>query len=515
MVHVGLAASYLALAFGGLYFIYALKYYASTLIALSVLNPENQLRGTLIQPTELGHGYPDQPFVSIHLPFYNEANVARRIIDACIDMDYVNYEVLVADDSRDQTLDALRDSEYRISRPILKFIHRRDRSGFKGGALQQALRYMHPDAEYVVVFDADFIPPPDIIAKFLSIFARAEGRGKPVAAVQGYQLHYLNKNENWLTKGIRTEYSGSYMVERVAEEALGAMKMVSGSVFMLRADALRSLGWTTSITEDWELTLRLYLEGYRVVYTPLIQAAAEIPSTVSRLLRQRMRWAEGHTYAVRRYFWRVVLSTRMTLTEKLEFMYFAPYYLQSLFFMLGMALWIVSEVYRRRPPFWTPELGWGLVVSNLLAIPLMGLAGVFLEGDLREDYQGVLSFIAIGYLVAPYQAYAALKGLLEGEEGTWIRTLKTGNITDSFIGLKFRSLVKWLRGLGLTNDWGGEPARVEAPLPWAPVRRLLMAVCVVLMALPFLDRVPPLVDAIARLLLSDSTYAAVWRMTIE
>jgi hypothetical protein len=46
------------------------------------------------------------------------------------------------------------------------------------------------------------------------------------------------------------------------------------------------------------------------------------------------------------------------------------------------------------------------------------------------------------------------------------------------------------------------------------VRRLLMAACVVLMALPFLDRVPPLVDAIARLLLSDSAYAAVWRMTI-
>jgi len=515
VAHVGLAASYLALAFGGLYFIYALKYYASTLIALSVLNPENQLRGILIQPTEPDHGYPEQPFVSVHLPFYNEANVARRIIDACIDLDYANYEVLVADDSRDQTLDALRDPEYRISRPILKFVHRRDRGGFKGGALQQALRYMHPDAEYVVVFDADFVPPPDIIGKFLSIFARAEGMGKPVAAVQGYQLHYLNKNENWLTKGIRTEYSGSYMVERVAEEALGAMKMVSGSVFMLRADALRSLGWTKSITEDWELTLRLYLEGYRVVYTPLIQAAAEIPSTVSRLLRQRMRWAEGHTYAVRRYFWRVVLSTRITLTEKLEFLYFAPYYLQSLFFMLGTALWVVSEVYRQRPPFWTPVLGWGLVVSNLLAIPLMGLAGVFLEGDLREDYRGVLSFIAVSYLVAPYQAYAALKGLIEGEEGTWIRTLKTGYITDSFIGLKFRSLVKWLQSLGLTNDRGSEPVRVEAPLPWIPARRLLMAACVVLMALPFLDRVPPLIEALTRLLLSDSTYTAVWRMMIE
>jgi hypothetical protein len=227
-----------------------------------------------------------------------------------------------------------------------------------------------------------------------------------------------------------------------------------------------------------------------------------------------MRWAEGHTYAVRRYFWRVVLSTRMTLAEKLEFLYFAPYYLQSLFFILGTALWIISEVYRRHPPFWTPALGWSLVVSNLFAIPLMGLAGVFLEGDLREDYQGVLSFIAVSYLVAPYQAYAALKGLLEKEEGTWIRTLKTGYITDGFIGLKFRSLVNWLRGLGLTNDGGGHPAWVEVPLPWAPVRMLLVAACVALMALPFVDRIPPLVEALTRLLLSDSVYAAAWRVLI-
>lgn len=308
---------------------------------------------------------------------------------------------------------------------------------------------------------------------------------------------------------MRAEYSGSYMVERVAEEALGALKMVSGSVFMVRADALRSLGWTTSITEDWELTLRLYLEGYRVVYTPLIQAPAEIPSTVSSLVRQRMRWAEGHTHAVRRYFWRVLLSDKMTGAEKAEFLYFAPYYLQSLLFLVGTVCWVVSEVYRRRPPFWTPVLGWGLVVSNLLAIPMMGLAGVFLEGDLREDYPGILGFMAVSLLLTPYQAYAALRGLLEAHEGAWVRTLKTGFITDSLIGVKFRSLVNWIEGLGVKA--GGGPPGVYSPLPRGPIRRLLMGACVLLMALPFLDRAASLVEALARLILSDPYAAVNWR----
>jgi len=291
---------------------------------------------------------------------------------------------------------------------------------------------------------------------------------------------------------VRAEFSGSYMVERVAEEALGAMKMISGSVFMLRAELLRLLGWTTSITEDWELTLRLYLEGYRVVYTPLIQAPAEIPNTVKRLIRQRMRWAEGHTYAVRRYFLRVIRSKNLTLSEKLEFLYFSPYYLQSAFFIVGTVCWIVSEATRRRLPFWTPVLGWGLVVSNFLAIPLMGLAGVFMEGDLAEDYGGVFSFIALSYMVTPYQAYAALKGLFEGEEGTWIRTLKTGNITDSVIGVKFRSLMRWFRSLRREAKGKERPVDEVAYLVKVPVRRLLSAACVCLIALPFADRLPAL-----------------------
>jgi len=482
---IGVGASYIALAFGGLYFIYALKYYASTLIALRLLNEANG--------GDEGHENPVyeplyEPFVSIHLPFYNEVNVARRIIDACIDLDYSNYEVLVADDSRDGTVKLLRDPGWRVSRPIIKFVHRRDRAGYKGGALQQALRYMHPDAEYVVVFDADFVPPPDIIKKFLAEFEARRGEGKPVAAVQGYQLHHLNKNENWLTKGVRAEFSGSYMVERVAEEALGAMKMISGSVFMLSAELLRLLGWTTSITEDWELTIRLYLEGYRVVYTPFIQAPAEIPNTVRRLIRQRMRWAEGHTYAVRRYFWRVIKSKNLTLNEKLEFLYFAPYYLQSAFFIVGTVCWIVSEATRRRPPFWTPVLGWGLVVSNFLAIPLMGLAGVFMEGDLAEDYGGVFSFVALSYLMTPYQAYAAIKGLFEGDEGTWIRTLKTGNITDSVIGVKFKSLIRWFRSLRREARKTARPVDEVAYLVKVPVRKLLSAACVCLIVLPFADR---------------------------
>ncbi len=268
----------------------------------------------------------------------------------------------------------------------------------------------------------------------------------------------------------------------MAAERYGALKMVSGSVFMLRADVLRELRWGTSITEDWELTLRLYREGYRVAYTPLIQAPAEIPTTIRALAKQRMRWAEGHTYAVRRHFRGVLTSAKLTLAEKLEFLYLAPYYLQGLMLLAGTLFWLLAEVNHRYPWFWHPAFGWALLLSNLLAAPLMCLAGLWLEGDLRADFQGVFGLVALTYILAPYQGYAALRGLTEREEGTWIRTMKTGSITDRFLRVRLRGLLTWL-GLG----WRlGRlvPRTPSLPGGALPARGIFGAVCVLLLVLP-------------------------------
>jgi cellulose synthase/poly-beta-1,6-N-acetylglucosamine synthase-like glycosyltransferase len=472
---IGQMCSNLALAFGLIFFLFACKYYISTLLALfggktSKVNINKYKRFT----TSMG----DEPFISIQLPMYNEKNVAERIIDACSKLDYSNFEVVIADDSRDETIEKLKELGRQRIGPKLKIVHRGDRAGFKGGALQKAIEFMDPRTKYIVVFDADFIPPPDILRRFIWYFegenritsSKAENhrfggrvedyfkgsekdiygqvdewyKRRKVGVVQGYQLHHLNKNENWITKGVRAEFSGGYMIERTAEEYFGAMKMITGSVFMIRADVLMKLGWTHSITEDWDLTLRMYMDGYKVLYTPLIQAPAEIPTTISALARQRMRWAEGHTYAVKKHFWGVLGSKNITLREKLEFLYFAPYYLQSLFFLTGTILWVIAEYLGQHPDYWTSTFGWSLILSNMLALPLMSLSGLYLEQTARADFTGIFSFLVLSYVLTPFQAFAALKGLLEKDEGGWVRTLKTGSITDRVLTIQLRELFSWI-----------------------------------------------------------------------
>ena len=129
---IGIIASFVALACGLFFFAYAAKYYASTIIALTMLGGRKNPGG---EGKNEGLDSSHAPLVSIHLPFYNEANVARRVIQACLSQDYPNMEILVADDSRDETLKVLKDPLWRRRSPVVKFIHRAERSGFKGGAL--------------------------------------------------------------------------------------------------------------------------------------------------------------------------------------------------------------------------------------------------------------------------------------------------------------------------------------------------------------------------------------------
>lgn len=408
----------------------------------------------------------NEPLVSIHLPMYNEENVVNRIMKACTSLDYKNYEVVVIDDSTDGTTKILNEQWSKY--PQVKVVHREERHGFKGGALNEALRHMNPRADYVLVFDADFIPPPDVVNRFLWYFENSKYMNKnnrknnredivfehiedwyrklETAAVQGYQWHMLNAGENWLTRGVRVEYSGNYMVERACQEVLGTMKMVAGSVFMIKANVLRKYRWSTSLTEDWELTLRLYMDGYKVVYTPLVQAPAECPSTIGRLVRQRVRWAEGHTFNVKKYLGKVLMSPRVSLMEKSEFIFhYSLYYLQSLLFCLGMTFWILSELVRMYAPFstwWTPQFGWTLVLINLLSLPIMGLTGLFLERSVRKNLTGILSFVLMSIILAPFQAYASLKGLFEKKEGSWVRTFKTGRVTEAIMTLRLRRILR-------------------------------------------------------------------------
>ncbi|HEY0829535.1 MAG TPA: glycosyltransferase family 2 protein [Candidatus Dormibacteraeota bacterium] len=498
--------AFTGLLLGAVFFAYAIKYYLSTVMVLLTTmvgggarngNGNGKPNGSgLNRINGNGNGYHVDlgyhPFVSVHVAAYNEKRVIERLLTALSQLEYPEYEVVVVDDSTDESVQIL---EQWVGRPRFKILHRTSRSGYKGGALREALKVMDPRAEYVVVFDADSVPFPDSIERLLPLFYRvsdgtssrrfeaAFGRTEPpsepgqvkrrpeVAAVQSYQWHVLNKSESWLTEAVRAEYAGSYMIERPFQDAIGSLKMIAGTAYMIRADVLRSVGWGTSITEDWELTLKLYARGYKVIYTPWAETPAECVSTFARLARQRMRWAEGHTHNVRKWFLPIMGSPLVTPIEKLEFLYDSSYYLQAGLFVLGSVSWLISEVvFHTHVPGWTAVLGWSLLFSNIFALPLMNAGGLILEEAPARDVQGVFGALVLSFALVPFQGWAALKGLINKDEGPWFRTPKTGRVTDEVHHLRrLHMLGRWLRGRRTTSSRSAPPT---VPLASTPARRL-------------------------------------------
>ena len=432
---IGQASAIIALAVGIFLSIYALRYYVSILrvlvggIAWSGDQFGNEWRIGNSSNSFSSLQLKREPFVSIHIPVYNESRVIERIVKRCASLNYKNYEVIIVDDSSDETVETLYKNCTGV--PNVKIIHRANRAGFKGGALNEALRHTDPRAEYICVFDADFVPPPDIIRKMLLYFTNDR-----VAAVQGYQRHVLNCSENWITRGVSAGFSAEYMISRTALQLLGSMRLISGSVFAIRADVLRRYGWSGSITEDWELSIRLYLDGYKVNYIPFIQAPAECPSKLRELLREFLRWGEGTTFQARKYFWRVLRSRKMNLKEKLYFILTPLRFAQGAALTLQFLSWLISAA--TGSPL-TPLLLL-LILYNASAIHLAVLGGLLMERRARENWIVILAASIYMVTLWAWAFSGFLKGLFEREEGGWSRTYKTGRITNPE-HLRFKAFV--------------------------------------------------------------------------
>src|SRR5262249_2108855 len=113
------------------------------------------------------------PTVLVQLPLYNERYVVERLIDSVAALDYPadKLSIQVLDDSTDDTMAIARSrvAYHRARGHNLTYLHRTNRSGYKAGALDAGLKVS--DAEFVAIFDADFVPPVDFLRRTIPEFA--------------------------------------------------------------------------------------------------------------------------------------------------------------------------------------------------------------------------------------------------------------------------------------------------------------------------------------------------------
>ncbi len=231
------------------------------------------------------------PRVTVQLPMFNERHVAERVIEAACGIDYPRdrLEVQVLDDSTDESADIARRCCERCvaAGHDVVYIHRDNRSGYKAGALANGMA--SAKGEFIAVFDADFVPPRDVIRQVIDQFTD-DGLGM----VQ-LRWSHLNRHDSLLTEIQAMFLDGHFVIEQTARAAGGRWFNFNGTAGVWRRSCIEDAGgWQhDTLTEDTDLSYRAQMKGWRFRYLPSVACPAEVPPTVSGFLTQQHRWNKG------------------------------------------------------------------------------------------------------------------------------------------------------------------------------------------------------------------------------
>lgn len=232
------------------------------------------------------------PRVTVQLPIYNEIYVVQRLIDAVARLDYPRQQlqVQVLDDSTDETtrLARARVADHRARGLDIQLVHRPDRHGFKAGALTHGLKTAK--GEFVAIFDADFVPPPDFLKRTVPYLV-----AEPHLGFVQARWGYLNPAYSALTRAQTIALDGHFVVEHLGRSRSGLLMNFNGTAGVWRREAIEtSGGWQSdTLTEDVDLSFRAQLAGWQARYLPDVEAPAELPPQMAAFKRQQARWATG------------------------------------------------------------------------------------------------------------------------------------------------------------------------------------------------------------------------------
>ena len=290
----------------------------------------------------------DWPHLEVYVPAHNESRVIRDSIEALLSADYPTdrLRIIPVDDrSTDGTRAILE--EYAALYPDRIFPVLRD-GGTPGKAAALAEAMAAPLGEICLVFDADYVPGPRLLKQLAAPFFDAE-----VGAVMG-RVVPLNINKSLLTRLLDLERTGGYQVDQQARMNLHLIPQYGGTVGGVRRVALlQAGGWNAeSLAEDTDLTFRLVMNGWSVVYQNRSECYEEVPETWDARMRQIRRWAKGHNQVMRRYMGTLIRNRiKMPRRQFIDGILLLGIYAVPIILLIGWGCAIIL-FYAGYPPAW-------------------------------------------------------------------------------------------------------------------------------------------------------------------
>ena len=256
------------------------------------------------------------PHVVVQIPSFNEGPIVRRGVEAAARLHWPRdkLHIQMLDDSTDETAELARTvaAELRAQGIDVVCLQRTDRSGYKGGALHEAMQ--QTPHSFFAIFDVDYIPPTEFLRRCMRPFF-----AEPNTAFVQARFDFLNAHENALTEMQMVTLDAHLGIEQATRSWAGHPLPFNGTCGIWQRAAIEAGGgWKgDTVTEDLDLTYRGWIKGWRGLFLTSVPVPGELPADTKTWLRQQQRWVEGFRHVSLRMFPVILKSHEITPAARL------------------------------------------------------------------------------------------------------------------------------------------------------------------------------------------------------
>lgn len=281
----------------------------------------------------------DFPTCTIMIPAHNEAVVIGRTVESMLNLEYPKDKLtilVINDGSKDETASIVQKFADRDPRVVLFNVPPGEGGKGKSRALNLGLKRVQ--SEVIAIYDADNTPDP----KALRYLVAQLITHKELGGVIG-KFRTVNKNATLLTRFINIETLSFQSILQAGRWQMHNIATLPGTNFVIWTHLMHSLkGWDEqALTEDSELSIRIYEKGYKIKFIPYAVTYEQEPQEWNVWLKQRMRWVRGNNYVIGKFFKEIPkfkskrLAFDILYTLLLYYVFFAAILISDVLFIVS------------------------------------------------------------------------------------------------------------------------------------------------------------------------------------
>ena len=385
----------------------------------------------------------EYPMVSVLVPAHNEGLVIVRTVRALLNLNYPRdrYEIIVINDNSTDDTDAkLGALQREAPESRLMVVNTGAEVGGAGKSNALNIGLSLASGSVIAVYDADNTPEPDaliILVEHLMSDAR-------LGAVIG-KFRTRNKNASLLSRFVNIETLTHQCMNQAGRYFFFRLCTIPGTNYVIRRSILEEIGgWDTkALSEDTEISFRLYRMGYYIRQVPRSVTWEQEPHLLPVWFRQRTRWAKGNLYVLAKNF-RYAFD-RTAGAMRLDVFYYLIVYI------LMLSSLVISDVFFLGGILGFIHVGlrgfstalWGMAILVFVANTMLTLATERNEFTLRSfllSFLMLFTYAKLWVFVVVKALYLTVRDKLFHQETAWDKTVRyvesAGDRAEEFADLE-------------------------------------------------------------------------------